>query len=164
MAQSGGLMVPPQLAKLPSDLAREQLETDQREAMSAAQQLGWVPKLYYWIKKKYCTARTALPASKPAASPNWDAALTTARPVLLAGDIGGCDLTEDPIWLLGVCHHIRRDSSAPPPASGAFSRLNLRWRDPDTGAGAASLCPRGCATAHHAMPTFMDACALHSSC
>ena len=56
MAQSGGLMVPPQMAKLPSEVAREQLETDQREAMSAAQQLGWVPKLYYWIKQKYSAA------------------------------------------------------------------------------------------------------------
>jgi hypothetical protein len=53
MAQNGGLMVPPQLAKLPSEVAREKLEDDQRDAMSATQQLGWVPKLYYWIKQKY---------------------------------------------------------------------------------------------------------------
>ena len=106
MAQSGGLMVPPQLAKLPSELAREQLEREQREAMSAAQQLGWVPKLYYWIKQKY-------------------------------SDISGCDLTEDPIWLLGVCHHIRhRENRERETAthSGAFSRLNLRWRDPEASA------------------------------
>ncbi len=69
MAQSGGLMVPPQLAKLPSELAREKLETDQRDAMSAAQQLGWVPKLYYWIKQKYSASRTALVTATTAASP-----------------------------------------------------------------------------------------------
>lgn len=106
MAQSGGLMVPPQLAKLPSEVAREQLQREQREAMSAAQQLGWVPKLYYWIKQKY-------------------------------SDISGCNLTEDPIWLLGVCHHIRHRENREREAathSGAFSRLNLRWRDPEASA------------------------------
>ena len=37
--------------------------------MSAAQQLGWVPKLYYWIKQKYSASRTALVTATTAASP-----------------------------------------------------------------------------------------------
>ena len=112
MAQTGGLMVPPALAKLPSEQARERLEMDQQSAMSAQQQLGWVPKLYYWIKQKY-------------------------------GDIGGSDLSEDPIWLMGVCHHVRLDPNAKqqpplaqPPALGALARLNLRWCDPQPAAAA----------------------------
>ena len=63
-----------------------------------------------------------------------------------AGDIGGCNLTEDPIWLLGACHHIRHDptAAAPPPQTslaGTLSRISLRWRDPDAEGAAGREAP-----------------------
>lgn len=84
MSQNGGLMVPVDrvLSGLtPEELARREATAKQQEAVSSVQ-LGWVPRLYYWMKQKYA-------------------------------DIGSCNLTEDPIWLLGTCYHLRMQEYIP---------------------------------------------------
>ena len=90
------MLVPAELVELPSERARKEAQQKQQQAATSAQ-LGWVPRLYYWMKQKY-------------------------------SEVGSCNLTEDPIWLLGTCYHLRLDflteTSAAPARMGALSRLS----------------------------------------
>jgi hypothetical protein len=69
MSQHGGRLVPAELSELPSDRARRATEAQQQEAMVSTAGLGWVPRLYYWMKQKYGGSVAPLGAVPPTPRP-----------------------------------------------------------------------------------------------